>query len=330
MEASAVYDTDASLVTELPVEHDPSFAPIKEVLYYMVRELEASEWNEAVNACRAEDPDWAPDLSGYSFFERNLSSRDLRGANFHNCTLDWAKLRNCDLTDADFTGATMNGCNVTFANLTGSSYREAFGWDQVVGGESATGYRAPLPDVTEQVARHFLLEAIRDKNSIVNEGLEELRNNGVNAEWQGSELKFWMSNEIERHRNDCDDGDCCCETEHACEGGCECCACYRGDCDCTPDHDYESTYETGEYYLATVIGRVKFEWNVHTGLYGDIRLTDGSLHPHVDTNGTICWGDATTPRSLRVADYLLMVQGWIGQHNPSSEYRPITDLPQIY
>lgn len=81
--------------------------------------------------------------------------------------------------------------------------------------------------------------------------------------------------------------------------------------------------------MATLVGRVHFNWN-GCEMRGDIEFLEGTCHPHVSTSLTACWGNASMPRSLSIADYLMMVVGWAGQHNPSSEYRDIHNLPRIY
>lgn len=329
MEASVAYTDEPAVEVAVEVERDEYADTLKRVLCEILIHEPARVWNEAVRAIREEDPDWYPDLSGMNLNSVSLSDRNLSRADFTDASITRTSFYACDLTGANFTRADMYRASFEHADVTGSNYKEGSDWSSAYWSNCA-GYTPPLPDVTEAVARAILREAIADKNSIVNEGLDALRESGIRAQWVGDRLKFWMTHEIEEQRSPCHDGDCHCEVEHACHGDCSCCSCYTGDCDCEPDHDYEDYAPTDNYYLATVIGHIEYRWDSYGGLRGDISMSPDTLHPHVQNGGTVCWGNAIMPRSLRAADYLLTIMGWIGQHNPASEYRPISDLPHIY
>lgn len=285
------------------------------------------EWNKLVDDAKLDDRYWLPELSNQVLGGMDLSGRNLRGAMMCGATLDRVDFSGADLTGANLYGASIYNTQFELADLTGVDIAAC---DSVSSAflDNAIGYTKPLPDITEQLAKQALYEQINDPHSHVNEGLQALLDSGLQAEWNGTKLTFFMSQQMERYRDDCRDGDCNCEVYHSCGGSCSCCSCYTGDCDCEPEHDGE-TYPTGEAYLATVIGELYFEWNSVVGMIGNISMSSQSLHPHISTAGSVCWGDAEMPRTMRAADYMLMVIGWIGQHNVESEYREITDLPNL-
>lgn len=332
MEASSTVQDAAIREDELvtiaeAVVGDEGFASVKDITVEFLIHSTADEWNTAVGLIRREDQDWEPDLSHRSLREQDFSGKNLRGADFTGSILDRSVFSSCDLRDATFSNASLYRANISYADVSGSNYRDASHWNTVEH-EGTIGYAPPLRDVSADVARHFLIQAIADPNSEINEGLEELRSSGIAARWVGQNVSFWMTHEIQRNQSDCHDGGCSCEVIHSCEGCCDCCSCYRGECDCEPEHDYEDFYPTNEYYLATVIGHVSYEWSDTNGLSAVVSMSADTMHPHVNReNGRICWGDSQKPDSLRAADHLLRVMGWIGQHNPTSEYRSIDDLP---
>lgn len=301
-----------------------------ELNHHLLKTTTTAEWNAAISDSRFEMGSyWGPDLSGRYLADMQLNGRDFMNADLTGASLSYAEMEGCNLRGVDFLG-----CTVTNVSLVGSDLTNAYGLDTAQGIMTAKlddviGYRRPLPDRTFHVASMALAEAVRDKTSILNEGLDDLRSNCVNMDWVGTSLRFWLSHEIEEISSPCTTGDCYCEVEHACHGTCECCPCYLGECDCEPNHEND-TDETGNVYLATVIGSVEFEWNDNTGYRGVIKMNEATLHPHVATSGAPCWGDAVMPRTLRTADYILMILGWVGQHNPESEYREIRDLPRLY
>lgn len=319
-------DEDDPIEQATPVDMRPE-ATQNEITAAMLRELSITDWNFMVADMRAEEPDWYPVLADQTFYDLDLRDRDLRGASFRATTLDHTNLSNCDLTDANFAGASLYQTRFTDADVTGSNYKDAISWEDARWLRT-DGYVPPLVDCTEQVARQCLVDAINDPDSIVNDGLRMLVDNGLSAEWRGSKLHFWMTHQMQRFIDPCEESECDCEYDHACVGGCECCACYRNECDCERDHCHEIE-ETSQMYLATVIGHVEFRWDDRRGLEGHVSMDHQTKHPHVSTAAVACWGDAQAPDTIRVADHLLMVMGWIGQHNPASEYRPITDLPRV-
>lgn len=304
-------------------------ASVASLTAQMLRDLSSDEWNAMVSSAREADPEWSIDLSNQNFYEGNLSYRNFDGANFHATTLDLANMNSSSLIGANLTHASLYQTRFRYADVTDANYKDAASWSEARWQDTA-GYVPPLVDCTERVARYHLNQLINDPDSIVNEGLKDLIDSGLRASWQGTELHFWMAHEIEKQRSLCSEGECGCETEHSCNGDCDCCACYSGNCDCEPDHDFESFDGTDEWYLATIVGRVTYNWNDYHGLRGQVRMDNGTMHPHVQAGcNTICWGDACQPNNLKAADYIHMVMGWIGQHNPSSEYRDVEDLPQI-
>lgn len=291
---------------------------------YLLNNLTEAEWNEAMYACREEmGENWGPTPNG-TLVTTPLCDRDLVNINmnllsvgtnsFVRCKLNGSYIQKpecvlrfyeCDLTDSNLS--SLDSCHHTFFDCI----------------------NAPLPDVTSGFAMHFLREAVRDEQSFIHEGLSEIASSGVSYRWDGYELKFWLMSEVERHIDYCEEGECECEIEHECQGSCECCPCASRSCECEPSHDHY-TEAVGDIYLATFIGKITYRWNDRKrSIEANMYAVDGTKHPHVSRDLSICWGDAQSIDSLKPADHMLRVIGWIGQHNPSSEYRSIYDLPQI-
>lgn len=297
-------------------------------LKHIVSEHGSIAWNLLMMDMRAElGDDWGPDFSHANFSERGGQRMDFKNANFTDCRLDYCSFRECDMTNANFSGASLYDTRFIDTDVTGSDYKQGLSYGNAQWSGDCAGYVAPLPDISREVALHYLREAINDPDSFVNVGLSELREGGLRAEWRGHQLHFWFSAEIHKCRNLCDEGECDCETEHACQGDCDCCACYTGNCDCQPDHEYDTFYPTGDIYLASVIGQVDYSWN--NGLYGDLKMSPSSMHPHISTSGALCLGDAEMPRTMQASDFIVMLLGWAPGHNPSSEYRDIEELPLL-
>lgn len=297
----------------------------------LLEQTTTAQWNELMQGCREIYGDgWGPDFSGARVYDLNLRSRDLRNANFRGADMQYSDFSHCDMSNmlvdqmtrfyqARFAYTIVTGCD----NLR----------DCAVGGardlDKAIGYIPPPPDVTADVARHMLRQAINDEMEEVCGGLREMHEEGsMKFHWDNDKLRFYMVYEIQKHIDICKDGHCDCETDHACEGSCDCCPCARGDCECEPDHCNESE-PTDDWYLATVVGHIGYEWSDHRGLICKIHMDETSRHPHVSRSGDICWGDTDFPHNLRAADHLMTIMGWIGQHNPSDPYREIEDLPLI-
>lgn len=327
-EPAYVHLTDGSVFASDP-RPEPSTGQLHhEILRETFREHGSNGWNDLVASMRAEDEEWVPNFSGQRFTGERYSDCNFFGADFTDATLDNAVFRFCVMDEAKFDGASMFGASFSYCNVTDSTYRQGISWENA-SWDTCAGYRAPLPDITEQVARHYLFEQIGQRDSEVNAGLAELRENGVRCEWRGTELHFWFASEVERQVDACEEGECDCETDHACEGCCDCCACYNGNCDCSPDHNYGDLYSTGERFLGTVIGKVTYSWHATRGLQGGLEMNRASCHPHISTDGSLCLGDAIMPRSLVAADFIVMLLGWAPGHNPSDEYRSIHDLPRV-
>lgn len=328
--AEALADDPHGLLDEdAPSVPDPND---KDVWVGMLRSLSSAAWNEAMAASReVNGDDWSLDLSDTRFYEGQFDYRDFKGVNFKG-----AHLEHCNFDYADLTGAVFDATSYVFAarfrraTLTGANLRVAGGIEHTYHLSSAIGYVAPLVDVTKEVAHHFLMEAIKDETSFIHEGLEELRGDGFRLFWVEDKLKFYLSCEMERYRDLCKEGHCACPVDHACIGECSCCSCYDGSCDCEPDHDYTENDPTGEWYLATIVGHIEFQWNSSIGYIGNIVMDRHSQHPHVSVSGHICWGDMEMPRSIKPIEYFVAMLGWVGQHNPTDPYREITtDLPRI-
>jgi hypothetical protein len=300
-----------------------------EVVAELAKTTGADEWNSLVEKMRQIDPSWAPDFSHRTFAAgHDVEGKDFSRADFREAQLSYVSFINCDLTGANLTNASIAYADFRGADLTGVNMSSAFGVEQARNLDRALGFRPPLRDVTEEAARYFLNEAINDPDSDVNEGLKELAESNINFRWSGDRLKFWMCAEIEEMECPCKDYSCECEIYHACEGSCDCCSCYTGDCECEGEHTWE-VYETGRIRLATVIGEVEYVWSDLRGLRAEIKMHPESRHPHVSPSGVICWGDSYMEPTIRAADCLLRVMGWIGQHNPIDPYREIEDLPLV-
>ena len=295
----------------------------------MLLTLTVEEWNDAISSARDEDPDFVIDLRGAYLSYQDFRDRNLRNADFTGATLRETVFRRCNLTGSVFDNAEVARADFSYSILTDSNLRVA-PFVETAHTHGTVGYVPPPPDITEEVARHYLNEAINDPNSIVNDGLAEIVESGVRAWWHGNQLKFYLVSEIDELVDLCDRHQCSCETDHMCEGTCDCCPCARGNCECEPHHTHEEIEESGDRYLATFVGHIEFGWSASTGLYPKIVADELSRHPHVSSSGNICWGDTYLPKeSLRMADWLMSVQGWICQHNPSDEYRHIRDLPKL-
>ena len=295
-------------------------------------ELTPEEWNEGVDDAQSHDPDWGPNLRYTNLHSLMLNNRNLSNADLRDTTLDYVSLADSDLTNARVNYATtVLETSFLRTNLTGVDIDSCYALDLARNLDRAFGYTPPLPVVTEDVARLMLKQAINEEMPEVCEGLREMQAEGLRIQWRDDKLHFWLVQEIQRYRDDCEAGHCSCHDyiEHACEGGCECCSCYRGECDCEPEHEH-NVEPTDEWYLATIIGHIQYRWNDYHGLVGDIHMSEQSKHPHVSQSGSICWGDAQIPQTLKAADYLMTVMGWVGQHNPVDPYREIQhDLPLI-
>lgn len=320
--------TDGSVFAADPRPEPTTGQLHHEILRETFRELGSNGWNDLVASMRAEDEEWVPNFSGQRFYNERYADCNFFGADFTDAVLDEAQFRFCVMDECKFDGASMFGTRFTYTNVTDSTYRQALSWESAIW-DSCAGYTPPLPDITEDVARHYLREQIGQRDSEVNAGLAELRESGVRCEWRGTELRFWFASEVERHYDACEEGECDCETDHACSGDCDCCACYTGNCDCSPDHSYGDLSPTGERYLSTVIGRVTYSWHPTNGLRGGLVMDEASKHPHISTDGSLCLGDAIMPRTLVAADFIVMLLGWAPGHNPSDEYRSIRDLPRV-
>lgn len=297
----------------------------------LLAETTSSQWNDLIQVCREQYGDeWGPDFSGSTIESINCVDRDFGNANLRGTRCDYS-----DFTRADLSGAKVNSLTsfyrstLTGADVTGVCEIDGCqGIDRARGLYDAIGYTPPLPVVTEAAARAVLREAIDSSLPDVCEGLSEMSAEGMRLQWRDDNLHFWFAHEINRQIDPCKTGDCDCEVDHACAGDCSCCSCYNNDCECEADHAYEIS-ETNEWYLATVAGHIEYRWTEHRGLTGHIVMSCRSMHPHVSTSGTICWGDTDIPQTLKAADYLMTIMGWIGQHNPSDPYRDIFDLPLV-
>ncbi len=297
----------------------------------LLRQMTSDEWNEYAREQReAVGDEWGADVRGMSFGSADLRYKDLRNANLCGCDMDYAKLDFANLTDAKVnTFTSLYRTSFEQANITGvKDFNDCQSVNSAKYVSTAIGYVAPLLDVTEAVARVMLRDAINNELPEVCEGLREMGADGLKFHWSGETLKFYMVHEIQRFRDRCKEENCECDTDHACVGGCSCCACYNGDCGCERDHDNE-VEETDEWYLATIIGHIEYRWNDHRGLFANIVMDASSRHPHVGHGGQICWGDATIEPGLKAADHLMTIMGWIGQHNPSDPYREMHELPLI-